>query len=142
MTSGYEIARRRTTAALRDLVKSEAAAEAQLHIAIVNLLKATAQPGVTWFHVPNGGKRTPREAATFRAMGVLAGVPDLIIMQPGGTVRFIEVKTMNGRVSEQQMEFFDNARRAGFECSIVRDLDDAVKVLSHWGAIRGARVAA
>lgn len=46
------------------------------------------------FHIPNGGKRTAVEAARFKAMGVVAGVPDLFLALPGNGYHgmFIEVK--------------------------------------------------
>ena len=35
------------------------------------------------FHVPNGGWRSPIEAAILKGMGVRAGVPDLIVIKDG-----------------------------------------------------------
>lgn len=34
------------------------------------------------FHVPNGGKRSRVEGAIFKAMGVRAGIPDLLLLVP------------------------------------------------------------
>lgn len=40
------------------------------------------------YHVPNGGKRNPAEAARFKAMGVKAGVPDLCMAAAKGSCVF------------------------------------------------------
>ena len=43
-----------------------------------------AFPGVLIYHVPNGGKRNPREAAKLKSMGVVPGIPDLQYYQDIG----------------------------------------------------------
>ena len=40
--------------------------------------------GVDFFHVPNEGKRGPRARSLLHGMGVMPGVPDLIIVSPPG----------------------------------------------------------
>lgn len=37
-------------------------------------------PHVVYFHVPNGGSRNAAEGARFKAIGVKAGVPDLMFL--------------------------------------------------------------
>lgn len=54
-----------------------------------------------WFHCPSGGGRSKAEAGIFKAMGVKAGVPDLIIIYQGRVVA-IELKTEKGRLSPAQ----------------------------------------
>lgn len=34
------------------------------------------------FHIPNGGLRSKREAATLKKLGVVAGIPDIFIARP------------------------------------------------------------
>ena len=140
--SGYDIAKRQTSAALREFVQADAAAETRMHCSIVKLIETAKVPGVVAIHCPNGGKRSKREAAIFKTMGVRAGVPDLIIWQPGGITRFIEIKTPRGIVSSAQIEFFNAMRRNGHECSVVRSLDEAAALLTEWGVIRCVRMAA
>ena len=56
------------------------------------------------FHVPNGKKRTRREAATLKAMGVVRGVSDFIFYW-AGRAHFIEMKTEHGTQSTYQKAF-------------------------------------
>jgi hypothetical protein len=140
--SGYDIAKRKTTAALKAELQSGYQSELQLHIAIVDLLKATAAPGVIWWHTPNGERRDKRTAAKLKAMGVRPGVSDLIISAPSGQMMFMEIKCGGGRCTDAQSDFFAAMRANGHSCAVVWSLDEAVAVLSAWGAIKGARVAA
>lgn len=45
----------------------------------VEFLTRALPADAVFFHVPNGGKRTKAEAGRFKAMGVKAGVPDLVV---------------------------------------------------------------
>lgn len=77
-----------------------------------------------FFHVPNGGKRGKVEAAIMKAMGVRAGVPDLVILPRGGVPLFIELKHIpkEGRkpsASKSQTEFAEHMERLGYDCRIV-----------------------
>jgi hypothetical protein len=77
--------------------------EARIQASIVEWVRTVA-PGVLIFHIPNGGYRSKAEAARLKWTGVLAGVPDLAIIAPGGRAFFLEVKTATGRLSEVQRE--------------------------------------
>lgn len=62
--------------------------------------------GVLWFHCPNGGHRNVAEAAKLKAMGVKAGVPDVLIFQPrkGYHGFAIELKVGKNTCTENQIE--------------------------------------
>ena len=79
------------------------------------------------FSVPNGGLRNKREASKLKATGVVAGVSDLIILQPNKTI-FVEVKTETGRQSPKQKEFENIVKNLGFEYYLVRNLEDFKKI--------------
>lgn len=60
--------------------------EEALHRAGVAYLRdALPSPWIV-FHVPNGGGRSKAEAGILKAMGVLAGMPDLFVLGPGSEV--------------------------------------------------------
>lgn len=67
------------------------------------------------FHVPNGGNRSGREGAMFKAMGVKAGVPDLCLPIPRGGFNnlWIEMKVEDGRVSEAQEKWHSSLEQHG-----------------------------
>jgi hypothetical protein len=60
--------------------------EAQIQRAVIELLAWCARPGAFAFHVPLGGYRTPIEAAIFKGIGTVAGIPDVIILFEGQPV--------------------------------------------------------
>lgn len=80
------------------------------------------------FSVPNGGSRHILEAKTLKATGQMAGVSDLIILQPNGKTLFVEVKVEKGIQSEVQKIFKDKVRALGFDYYLVRSLED-VKIM-------------
>ena len=56
--------------------------EEALHRACLDYLRASLpKPWIVW-HTPNGGGRSKAEAGILKAMGVLAGMPDLFVMGP------------------------------------------------------------
>lgn len=78
----------------------------------------------TLFHVPNGGNRDPREAAKFKAMGVVAGVSDLIFLY-NSRVYIFEFKNANGkgRLSKEQNDFIAAMELQKIEVWLITDID-------------------
>lgn len=74
------------------------------------------------FHIPNGGNRSMREGAKFKAMGVVAGIPDMILCVPAMDNisvayiygLFIELKAMKGKTSEAQIKAHKRLNDAGY----------------------------
>jgi hypothetical protein len=79
--------------------------EDDLQVACMQWMKY-AHPDVLAFHVPNGGKRNAREGAKFKRMGVLAGVPDVLILEPkqGFNGFAVELKVKGGKLSKNQKD--------------------------------------
>jgi|JI10StandDraft_1071094.scaffolds.fasta_scaffold161050_2 hypothetical protein len=140
--TGYAIAKAKTTAKLKAELAAHHATEYNIHTAIVELIERSKLPGVIYWHCPNGARRTHAEAAALKAMGMLAGVADFCFSMPGGRFAFIEVKTKTGALSEEQEAFLAGMERNGNRTAVVRSIDEAAFILSSWGVIRGARVAA
>jgi len=117
--------------------------EQALQIELVNTLRAVAPPlEFMCFHVPNGGYRTPREAAIFKALGVMPGIPDIVCLWSIGRVGFIELKAHNGALTNIQSRTHAFLRGMGFPVAVVRSLDDALAELARWGAPVNGKVAA
>jgi hypothetical protein len=78
--------------------------------------------GLVW-HTPNGGKRNAMEAAKFKAMGVIAGIPDLLCLWKGKLYAF-EIKVDGDRQSEAQKEVEAKLQANGADCYIIKNTPD------------------
>ena len=105
--------------------------EQQLQRAIVEHLRWRARPQVWWCHLANGGWRSPIEAKIFKALGVVAGAPDLLIVADGRAY-FLELKAPRGRISPAQHECHEALRKAGATVAVASDIDQALELLERW----------
>jgi hypothetical protein len=109
--------------------------EQEIHKAVVAQLNARANQRVFYFHPANGGKRTPFEARLFRALGVVAGVPDLIFVKDG-KMYALELKATKGRLSASQAQCISALKWCGAEVAVAEGLDEALVTLECWGILR------
>ena len=107
----------------------------QIHKAVVSNLIDRGERGIFWFHPANGGKRSWSEGKSFKALGVVAGVPDLIILK-GGEVFGLELKSASGRVQPSQRLVHAAMQEAGAKTAIAKGLDEALTVLEFWGVLK------
>lgn len=110
--------------------------EGQIQRSLVERWKLLGVPGSILAHIPNGGHREKAVAVELKALGVLAGMPDLLCASPGGGVFFIELKRHDGRTSVEQREIHERLRLAGADVFTVNGVDDAVALLEGRGVIR------
>lgn len=93
-----------------------------------------------WCSVPNGGKRSPREAALLKAEGVQAGVPDWLcfrvsliddILWHGLAIEF---KSPNGkgRVSDSQARWHELLRENGWDVYICTTAEEAWNIVMEY----------
>jgi hypothetical protein len=113
--------------------------ELQIQIALVDRLRLLAHRDVLWWHTPNGELRDARTAAKLKAMGTLAGVPDLTFIAPGPRVVFLEVKARGRLATPEQLAFAQRAETAGCVWECVDTVDEAVTVLETYGILRGGK---
>ena len=102
---------------------------------IIDLLKVAAMPNLLYFHVPNGGKRDIKTGVAMKALGVKAGITDLIFVCPRGVSHFMEVKDYDGTLSKDQRDFRDFCLIVGHPWALVRSRDEAQAVLVGWGLL-------
>jgi hemin uptake protein HemP len=76
--------------------------EQQLQKAVLDHLRWRAVPCTFAFHPANGGARSPVEARILKSQGVVAGVPDIIILHDGRTYG-LELKAAEGRGSRRRL---------------------------------------
>jgi hypothetical protein len=91
-----------------------------------------AAPQVFAFHPANGGWRSAREAARFRWIGLVAGVPDIVIIAPGARVHFIEMKAPGGTLSPAQRHIHETLTALGSPPAICRSIDDVRRAFQAW----------
>lgn len=86
-------------------------------------------PDALLFAVPNGGRRGKAEASRLKDEGVVAGVSDLILLEPRGGFfgAVIEMKRSDGGrgLSPEQVRFFGRARRRGYHTIQGNGAEDA-----------------
>jgi hypothetical protein len=110
--------------------KEEAREQARLVAALRrcwHLLPDEHRPVIA--HIPNGGSRDAREASNLKVQGVLAGIPDLIIVLPCGECCWIEMKAKEGRVSLSQTTLHDHFNKLGHEVITARSAEEALAAL-------------
>ncbi len=76
-----------------------------------------------FFHVPNGGSRNAVEGMQLKASGVVAGIPDCILIQRGLAYGF-EFKTNNGTVSPAQEKVHKAWLEDGTPVYIIRSVEE------------------
>jgi hypothetical protein len=77
------------------------------------------------------GKARSRGDGRRKAMGVLAGIPDLHWVFRGQVV-FLELKWEDGRVRETQSDFMSAVTHEGLHCYVVRSEQEAKEIFSHY----------
>lgn len=109
--------------------------ESDLQRAIVQHLKLRAPANVIWYAIPNGIPASKRTGARFKAEGMLAGAPDMAFVLADGRAAFMEIKAAGGRLSAEQKAFEAKCSAMGVEHAVVYSIDQALAVLTAWGAI-------
>ena len=92
---------------------------------VLQHLKWRGYRDIFFFHPANGGYRKPVEAAILYSLGLVAGVPDLIILKDGHCYG-LELKTEKGKLSESQGKTIELMRTAGCTVGICYGLADAL----------------
>ncbi len=116
--------------------------EEPIHKAIASYLELVAprreKASFIWFHVPNGGGRSKAESGILKSMGVLAGVPDIIILDRASIAYFGEIKPEGVDLSESQQTFETNLYSTCGPCArmdVWRSVDDCRASLTKWGLL-------
>ena len=107
-------------------------AEDRLQIAVTQLLDYMQHSlKFIWFHVANeGGIKLPIQVCRKRkAMGVKAGVPDIILIKPGGQVIQIELKTAKGQLNSNQRAWRNRSRELEIPYYICRSIDEVKAIV-------------
>lgn len=110
--------------------------EQDLQINLVKHIRWRLMPRVVFFAVPNGEKRSKVTGAILKAMGVRAGVHDLIFLLPGPVLFTLELKAGNNGMSPEQEAFARDIEAIGGSWAVASTLDDALRILVAVGVIK------
>lgn len=102
--------------------------EQALQISFVRSLPLLLTHQTVFFHVPNGGFRTYAEAGIFKAMGVKAGIPDLVFIHDARAVG-LEFKLEGTKLSDDQVDMHAALALAGMRIATVRSVQEAIDAL-------------
>lgn len=106
--------------------------EEVLQKAVVQWLNLTG-PDAIWFAVPNQkGTRSTFEQKLLVALGLKAGVADLVFVLADGRAAFIELKTGEGRQNPDQVAFEAECVRRGVPYVVCRSIPEVQGVLDAW----------
>ena len=91
-------------------------------------------PDVIIAAIPNGGDRTALERVRLYSEGVLAGMPDLCVLEPSSGFHglFIEMKTKTGRQSKEQQEMAERLNAKGYLCLIARSANEGFNIVEDY----------
>ncbi len=110
--------------------------ETQIQKSVLQHLSLRGAPGVFAFHPANGGWRSPIEAAILVGMGVVPGVPDIILIKDGQTFG-LELKATSGRLTPTQVDTHKRMRAAGAIIGTAVGIDQALAWLEGHKLLRG-----
>jgi hypothetical protein len=99
-----------------------------LQRSVMQFLAVALPPDAVAFAVPNGGLRSPREAARMKGMGVVAGIPDIAIVYRSRAF-FIELKGTRGVMSAAQRAMADKLNYCGANVMLCRSVDECEAAL-------------
>ena len=92
------------------------------------------------FAVPNGGGRSPVEAAIMKGEGVVAGVADLILLEARGNygALCIEMKTQSSksRQSVNQKIWQEATQKAGNAYVVIRSFESFQSVIQQYLSLK------
>ena len=108
--------------------------EDQLQRACADFLQIQENLGwLTYYHIPNGGKRSKVEAAIMKGMGMRAGAADFgLVLAPTGRAGFIELKRPGKEPTDLQNEFGSIVHAVSGYWAWCDNIDDFMAIVKQW----------
>jgi hypothetical protein len=108
------------------------ASETALHMSVWRYLRYALPPECRAFHPANGGHRTKAAGGQLKAMGVVPGVPDFILILPNAQVAGIELKVGSNDLTDEQLEWRDWMVGRGCGFAVCRSLEEVETTITRW----------
>jgi hypothetical protein len=101
------------------------------------IVSALSLAGVYVLMIPNdaAGNTSMAKAGRMKAMGLRAGVSDLVVMHPDGRAHFLEVKTATGVLSPAQIRFAELCIKRGWKYEVARTVEQSLDICRKWGIL-------
>jgi hypothetical protein len=115
--------------------------EQDLQRACVAFLRQCAPEGLAWTSINPVPAKSKAVAGISKAMGMLAGIPDLLMVWKGRAI-FAEFKVDGGKLSPAQRDCHAGLMLAGALVATIRSLDEFIDFLATAGIPIRARIAA
>ena len=105
--------------------------ETQEQITVASWLRVN---NILFYHVPNEAKRSIGLARIEIAMGLQSGVPDICIpiARKGFHGLYIEMKSLKGKATENQLKWLKNLKEQGYQCYVCKGADIAIKAIQDY----------
>jgi len=113
----------------RPRTKATKRPEQVLQRSVGQFLDLALPSNAIWLHYPSGGFRRPVEAKIFRALGVRAGVPDLLVVYEGGAYG-IELKASGRGLTPVQRAMHARLEACGVPCAVAQTVDEVAAFLA------------
>lgn len=105
--------------------------EQTLQIQVAKYLAVALKPPVWWSAIGHGGGGASR-GAFLKAMGMKAGVPDIILLWPNNKAG-IELKAPKGKLSPAQKQIIKDWSAAGAYVGVCKSLEEVAALLTKLG---------
>jgi hypothetical protein len=113
--------------------------EADLQKAVVQLLAIYENQGkLTYFSVPNAGKRSRLHGYDMAQQGLRKGFPDMVVLVVNGPTILFELKSIKGKLSQHQEGWRAWATAAGYRWHLIRSITDVESALAEFVQKRAA----
>jgi hypothetical protein len=109
-----------------------AAPEQALQRAIVQWMTLCLPPQVFWTAINPVPAKSKAAAGISKALGMRAGVPDILVIYQGKAVLF-ELKAAKGYQSDTQRDVANQLNLAGSAVRVARSIEDVVAGLNEFG---------
>jgi hypothetical protein len=110
--------------------------EQAIQKAVFEHLRLRGAPGIFAWHPFSGGYRRPTEAAIYKGLGAIAGLPDVMVLH-NRRLFCLELKAEDGHTTDRQQACIAALREAGAFVCIAKGLDAALQQLEQWQLLRG-----
>ncbi len=92
------------------------------------------------FHVPNQRQQSSIRGGIWKAQGVVAGIPDLVIPHARGGYNglAVELKVKGGRLTDDQKMVIDRFEKEGWKTALVWSRNGMKELITeYWGSLYG-----